>query len=427
MRRSALAHRQPERVARPDRDGAARWGAAPAAKQFRLGTHRVASPAETLARVMKLAPAMGITRLATLTGLDYIGIPVCAATRPNALSISVCQGKGLSLEAAAASALMEAAEMFHAEAVDHRARRASLDAMRAAGLRVAAEGLPRTKKKLARDVAIPWIEAESVADGSPVWVPLEMVSTDYRLTRVPGSGCFAVSTNGLASGNHPCEALVAGICEVVERDASALWTARGLAGRVQRVLDLASVDDKACIDLLQRLERARMSVTVWDMTSDIGVAAFHCRIGEAESNKRRSLGAFSGFGCHPDRGVALARALTEAAQARLTLIAGARDDLAPDDYESPAGLDVWEALLTLRSNSTRDFRSVPHYASDDVAEDVAWLMERLAAAGFGEVLVVDLTRPDFGLPVLRVLVPGLEGPYGHKDIVPGPRVASVRA
>src|SRR4051812_32950415 len=86
-------------------------------KAFRQGTHRAASPAETLARVRTLMAQMGITRLGNVTGLDRIGIPVAVAVRPNSRSVSVSQGKGLDWEQAMASALMEACEGFHAEEI----------------------------------------------------------------------------------------------------------------------------------------------------------------------------------------------------------------------------------------------------------------------------------------------------------------------
>ena len=90
---------------------------APLAKRFRRGTHRLADPSETLARVRPHMVRMGITRLGNITGLDRIGIPVAIAVRPNSRSVSVSQGKGLDLPQAMASALMEASEGFHAEEI----------------------------------------------------------------------------------------------------------------------------------------------------------------------------------------------------------------------------------------------------------------------------------------------------------------------
>ena len=86
-------------------------------KAYWAGTHRTVAPAETLARVRPLMPTMGITRIANITGLDRLGIPVVMVCRPNSRSIAVSQGKGLTLDAAKASGLMESVETFHAESI----------------------------------------------------------------------------------------------------------------------------------------------------------------------------------------------------------------------------------------------------------------------------------------------------------------------
>src|SRR6476620_11197984 len=100
-----------------DRPRAAALLDTPVPKKFRRGTHRAIPPAETLARVRPQMARMGITRIGNITGLDRIGIPVAVAVRPNSRSVSVSQGKGLDLPQAMASALMEAAEGFHAEEI----------------------------------------------------------------------------------------------------------------------------------------------------------------------------------------------------------------------------------------------------------------------------------------------------------------------
>ena len=99
------------RSGNPSPDGDAR---APR-KVYRRGTDRVVDPEVTLQRARSVMAVAGITRVATITGLDRIGIPVVTACRPNARSISVSQGKGITLAAAKASAVMEAIECFHAE------------------------------------------------------------------------------------------------------------------------------------------------------------------------------------------------------------------------------------------------------------------------------------------------------------------------
>ena len=80
--------------------------------------YRRCSPLETLARLTPFLDSMGITRIANVTGLDNIGIPVVMVCRPNSRGLSVSQGKGLDLHEAKVSGLMEAAELFHAENID---------------------------------------------------------------------------------------------------------------------------------------------------------------------------------------------------------------------------------------------------------------------------------------------------------------------
>lgn len=80
---------------------------------------RLVSAEETLARVKPLFPLFGITRVANVTGLDTIGIPVVMVNRPNSRGLAVSQGKGVTLAAAKASAVMESIESWHAERASH--------------------------------------------------------------------------------------------------------------------------------------------------------------------------------------------------------------------------------------------------------------------------------------------------------------------
>src|SRR5947209_9745751 len=86
-----------------------------APKTYRIGAHRLVPPEETVARLRPFLPAMGITRVANVTGLDRIGIPVVMVYRPNARGLVCAQGKGFRLATAKASGLMEAIETYHAE------------------------------------------------------------------------------------------------------------------------------------------------------------------------------------------------------------------------------------------------------------------------------------------------------------------------
>jgi YcaO-like protein with predicted kinase domain len=129
-----------------------------------------------------------------------------------------------------------------------------------------------------------------------------------------------------------------------------------------------------------------------------------------------------GYGCHPDRQIALIRALTEAAQARLTIIAGSRDDFWRRSYKEFLDPDKEKALrqhLTTVA-PTRRFAEVPNLTSDSFEDDVEAGLASLSKIGIGQAVVVDLTKPAFGLPVVRAIVPGLEGGF-DPGYVPGRR------
>jgi ribosomal protein S12 methylthiotransferase accessory factor len=372
---------------------------------------------------------MGITRIGNVTGLDYLGIPVAIAVRPNSRSVAVSAGKGLRVEQAMASALMEAAEAFHGEELASRYRHASWQELApeadvADPMRLSGTGTPFDAK-----AAIPWIEGFDLLGDSPCWVPAEIVHTDCTLPALPGSGYFLMGSNGLASGNHMLEALIAGICEVIERDAVALWHARGLRERAGVRLDLATVDDPACRELLDIYAAAGITPRVWNVTSDIGVAAFLCDVPALPESAVPGMRRARGAGCHPDRGVALARALMEAAQSRLNLIAGVRDDIRRDDYVQSAADRVGAALLdvTLQDVPLCPFSAAPDFAGDDLAADLRALLARLRAAGIGQVVAVDLTRSDLGIPVVRVVIPGLEWDGNHPGYRPGLRARAAVA
>jgi ribosomal protein S12 methylthiotransferase accessory factor len=270
-----------------------------------------------------------------------------------------------------------------------------------------------------RDLQILWIEATDLNSGERVWVPYEVVHANYTHPLPTGSGCFAATTNGLASGNHLLEAICHAICEVVERDASSLSHRSAKRARDAARIDPRSVSDPACRCVLDRIEQAGMSVAVWETTTDVGIAAFECLI----ADERAAGGhAGSGAGCHAMAEIALLRALTEAVQVRNTYVTGSRDDLRAQEYVPSERMEQLRQLRQSMASAvpTRDFRAVSSHCFDSFDEECRWLLGRLAAVGCSRVLAVDLTKPEFGLPVVRVVIPGLEGP-DDADYLPGPR------
>jgi ribosomal protein S12 methylthiotransferase accessory factor len=369
---------------------------------------------------------MGITRLGNITGLDRIGIPVAVAVRPNSRSVSVAQGKGLELPQAMASALMEACEGFHAEVIGP-IRRAAYRDLAARETVVETATLCPGSRPFDEAAAIDWIEGHDLLRGGPCWIPAEIVHTDYA--RPQPDDYFLAGSNGLASGNHLVEAINAAIYELVERDALAVWMAQPLRQRAGCLLDLDSIDQPDCRGLIARYEAAGIGARVWDITTDMGIAAFLCEIRDAAAPELGGPRRFHGSGCHADRGIALARAITEAAQTRLTYITGIRDDLSPEEYTANPGDDIRDALLDAlaREVEPRTLAAAPSFAADDLTQDLRAALDRLAAAGIGRVIAVDLTKPEFDIPVVRVVIPGLEWDPHHPNYKPGPRARASAA
>ena len=306
---------------------------------------------------------------------------------------TVACGKGLSLASAKVSAIMESIEQWHAEEVDLPARFASFAERRRKGAPVDAWRLPRYRQAFDESARLCWVEARSL-DGSAVEVPLGMVQLDLTFPLPPGSSFFPVGSNGLASGNTLCEAIAHGAWELIERDAHALFVRRAPEEQVARRLALDTVDDASALTLLGRYEAAGVAVGVWDMTTDIGLACFMCSIVERELDPFRRIGLARGYGCHADRGVALCRALSEAAQSRLTRITGSRDDIQAPDFDAIRceGAIRDAQRLIAGATGTRRFDEVPTRHAPTFEDDLAWTEARLESAGVGRLAYVDLWR-----------------------------------
>jgi ribosomal protein S12 methylthiotransferase accessory factor len=308
---------------------------------------------------------------------------------------------------------MESTEAFMAERIAQPLVLASVNDLRSTHLLVDVDLLPRTADSLYHpDLPILWIEGQELFSGTPRWVPYEMVHTAYTLPAPNGTGCFIATSNGLASGNHLLEAISHAICETVERDAATLLSVRAPEETALRRIDPQTVDDPGCREALDRLDRAGMSVEIWDMTTDVGIPAFTCLIAEATGGRNPApmTGGAEGMGCHPDRNVALLRALTESAQSRLASISGGRDETARWEPERGPEPEPGPPDADLNRGPARAFTAAPAFESRSLDEDVSWELSGLRTAGISEVVVVDLTREEFGIPVVRVIIPGLEGP-----------------
>jgi len=140
----------------------------------------------------------------------------------------------------------------------------------------------------------------------------------------------------------------------------------------------------------------------------------------------------SGSGCHPYRRIALSRAITEALQSRLTLIAGGRDDAYWSLYQDGLRVDdkagrTWGDTLVGEAEGLyfEDVLEAP--AMTSIEAMLEWVLNRLSDARLDEVVVVDLTQSHIQIPVVHVTVAGMEGPITKAGYTPGPRMQALLA
>ncbi len=259
-----------------------------------------------------------------------------------------------------------------------------------------------------------WIPHRFDASQSIDWTPVWSL-TEQRQKYVPTAICYynypqpeaerfcKADSNGNAAGNSLEEAILQGFMELVERDSVAMWW----YNRLRRPeVDLTTFDEPYFVQLQQFYQTRNRELWVLDLTAELGIPAF-------AGLSRRTVGTSErvsiGFGAHLDPTIAILRALTEVSQVGLEL------DKFPDeklvDGESKhwmlnVTLDDYPCLAPDSSQPRKTADDYPKRWSDDIYTDVMGCVEMAKLAGL-ETLVLDQTRPDIGLNVVKVIIPGM--------------------
>ncbi|MFG3053488.1 YcaO-like family protein [Kitasatospora sp. NPDC048239] len=359
------------------------------------GTVRAREPEHTHRLLAPRLGRYGITRVARLTGLDCLGLPVATAIRPAARTLAASQGKGATDLLAWLSAAMEAIELWHVEQPRDIALRASAAE---AGLSYPMSALPvRVHHDALEQLPLDWVAGRTVADRTPALLPADL------LRRTPygplGVQILRATSTGLAAGNTWAEAALHGMYEVVERDA--LHADDLEAGRHRTPVDPDTVIDPYCRSLLDRLHQARATVALYTVTNSYRLPVCAAFVWSEEYPRW-----FGGSGCHADPHIALSRAVTEAAQSRLTSIVGTRCDLPSHDPvfglcaagpPAPTGLRPW-------GEATAAFDRAP--AGTDLSAQAHALAVRIELVTGWPPIAVLLSAPTEPFAVLQVVCPG---------------------
>lgn len=265
-------------------------------------------------------------------------------------------------------------------------------------------------------------DEEKQIDWTPIWSMthggFKYLPTAYCYFGYPKSlqsGCWA-DTNGCAAGNTIEEAILQGFMELVERDSIAIWWYNQIS---RPGVDLSSFGDPYFQTLLDFYHSLQRELWVVDITGDLNIPTF-AAISRRYSPGNNHLNETTedivlGFGTHFDAKLAVQRALTEVNQT-LPAVMQANPDGSTQYATSadPSVLEWWQTatvanqpyLLPDHHQPTRRLEDYPIVNHNDLFDDINLCQNRIEQKGM-ELLVLDQTRPDIGLRVVKVVVPGM--------------------
>ena len=311
--------------------------------------------------------------------------------------------------------------------------------------RINAKGHPYNivPPRLDPDAEIDWTPVWSITQERHRYLPTSMLYSMAPEQRGP-TGLIADS-NGCAAGNTVEEAILQGFYELVERDAFGIWWYNRL--RVPAV-DLSSFDDDYLASAADYYGRCERDLWMLDVTSDIGIPTF---VALSRRPDAKTEDIIYGAGAHADPRTAALRAICELNQCLTWLPRPGSGDGRPM-IDDPLALWWWKTarladcswLAPAADKPLRTASQYPAIESGDLRDDVEHGRALVEARGL-EFLVLDQTRPDIGMPVVRVVVPGMrhfwerfapgrlydvpvslgwrEGPLHEADLNPAPVIA----
>ena len=372
------------------------------------GTHRVIAPKKTIEINEDKLKTAGITRIADITDLDRIGLPIYTAIRPTAEEggVSIYGGKGITKDHAKASAMMEGFERYSAE------RQSSDESIISSlndidnNIDPKSLNLPKELERVdINDWDLEWSLAHDIISDEDYYIPTNAVYHPYN-PKDNAKSLFKSNTNGLASGNILEEAILHGMFEVIERDA---WSIFELTRKNYSQINLESIESDVINDIIDKFESEGIKIKLMDFTADIKIPTIAA---SADDTVTKDAGLLTlGIGTHLDPEVAILRALTEVAQSRATQINGAREDTVRADFAREAGYERMKRINKYyfrQEDEQISLSDIENKSTSSITEDIEIVKNELIANDIEKVLYVDLTRPELDVSVVRVIIPEME-------------------
>lgn len=258
-------------------------------------------------------------------------------------------------------------------------------------------------------------DEEQEIDWSPIWS-----LTDNEPRYIPTAYCYygyaqqhhieftRADSNGCAAGNTLEEAILQGFMELVERDSVALWWYNRLP---RPAVDLADFNEPYFQELLRFYQQQHRNLWVLDITSDLNIPTFAAI---SRRNDQAVENIILGFGAHFDPQIAILRALTELNQSLPAVLSDRYEQSRASRDHYPEALEWWQTATIenqpyLIPDKTATCKVQADYLnnwSGDLYTDVMNCVMLAQSKGW-ETLILDQTRPDIGLSVVKVIVPGM--------------------
>lgn len=247
------------------------------------------------------------------------------------------------------------------------------------------------------------------------WTPLWSL-TEKTFKYIPTSYCYYGYTdsqnkiycignsNGSAAGNTVEEAIFQGFMELVERDAVAIWW----YNRIKRpTVDFKSFNIEYINNLYEYYQTVNREMWILDITHDLNIPTF---VAISRNFNQPTEDIIFGFGTHIDAKIALVRAVTEMNQFYVLLPYKDYKDGEFDkdilNWWNTASLENQPHFKPEISMPRKEITDYPIISSQDILKDLQYCKSQIEGQGM-EMLVLDQTRPDISLPVVKVIVPGM--------------------
>jgi ribosomal protein S12 methylthiotransferase accessory factor len=395
---------------------------------------------KTLMHVSEISRKIGLTRIADITYMDKLYIPNYSCVLPGTEDyIWVYSGKGPTKQHAKVSAIMESIERYSALPTNYSRKfiTGTFNQLKHSyNLLHPDEVVEPLTFDFQNDMLMDYVEGYDIINKENILVPAALALFRYT-PNSPSLNPFAFHhTNGLASGNVVEEAVCHALCEVIERDAISLAQLRASAipfhilykiyqnlriegYHINTISKEHFLDDNSLYPdvkisednffpvtkLINKFKKFNIELIIKDITTNIKIPTFNVACVEWISHDYGYLA--EGHGTHPDKRIAILRAITEVSQTRAANIQGARDDLRKIhyNYNNTDDKNAWQFMS---SQKTINFSDIITYQNEDILDDINLIIKFFKEVGLNRAIIVNLTNPKINVPVVRAIVPGLE-------------------